>query len=98
MPDSFVKNLCRCLLCGLLPVFNVMAEPPLSAATPSMAFLEYLGGVENTVDGRLSSPLELDLEALLITQSGSSDERNGRNDTDKVKAGNVTSSEESGNE
>ena len=54
----------RLLLCGLLPAFNVQA-----GGMPSMDFLEYLGGVENEVDGQLSSPVELDLEAALVASN-----------------------------
>jgi len=61
MPVKCYKTVGRFFLCGLLPVFNVQA-----GEMPSMDFLEYLGGVENEVDGKLSSPVELDLEAALV--------------------------------
>jgi hypothetical protein len=85
MPVKHCKVASRLLFCGLLPVMNVQAD-----GLPSMAFLEYLGGVENEVDGQLSSPVELDLEAALVAGSGKRIE-------DEVKADGDSSSEH-GNE
>ncbi len=69
MPVSHCKIVSSLLLCGLLPVFNIQAEEAGTKAYPSMDFLEYLGGVENEIDGRLSSPVELDLEAALVANN-----------------------------
>jgi len=69
------------LLSGLLPVINVQADE-----MPTMAFLEYLGGVENEVDGQLSSPVELDLETALAARSG-------KQTKDEVKADSGTGNE-----
>lgn len=53
------------LLCALFPVTGICAESIASAEMPSMDFLEYLGAVENEVDGELSGPIELDLEPAI---------------------------------
>lgn len=82
------SKIVRCLLlCGLLPAFNVPADE-----LPSMAFLEYLGGVENEIDGQLSSPVELDLEAAFVASN--TDQQN----TDEVKAAKQAANEDSINE
>jgi hypothetical protein len=73
MPVSHCKYLGCLLLCGLLPVVNAQAENTRSADEPSMDFLEYLGGVENEIDGELSSPVELDLEPAVVASSPGSD-------------------------
>ena len=74
----------RLLLCGLLPVFNVQA-----GEMPSMDFLEYLGGVENEVDGQLSSPIELDLEAALVASN------TGKQKNNEETVGNTANEEDS---
>jgi len=87
MPVKRLKTVSRLLLCGLLPVFNVQA-----GEMPSMDFLEYLGGVENEVDGKLSSPVELDLEAALVAS------RSSERKTDEVKVDSEASDEKESNE
>lgn len=79
MPVSHCKTVSRLLLFGLLPVFNIQADAMHSVNRPSMDFLEYLGGVENEIDGKLSSPVELDLEAALIASNS------GNKQSDEVK-------------
>ncbi len=79
----------RVLLCALLPVFNLHADDMQFENQPSMDFLEYLGGVEHEIDGRLSSPVELDLEAALVASNS------GKQKIDEVKAGNEASNEAS---
>jgi len=69
----------RLLLCGLLPVFNVYA-----GNMPSMEFLEYLGGVENEIDGRMSGPVELDLEAALVASNAGQQKNNEETATDEA--------------
>lgn len=59
----------RLLVCCQLALFMLLAEARAEIpeeAGPSMAFLEYLGGVETEIDGRLSSPVELDLESAVV--------------------------------
>ena len=87
MPVKRYKTVGRFLLCGMLPVFNVQASE-----MPSMDFLEYLGGVENEVDGKLSSPVELDLEAALVAS------RSSERKTDEVKVDSEASDEKESNE
>ncbi len=87
MPVKRLKTVSRLLLWGLLPVFNVQA-----GEMPSMDFLEYLGGVENEVDGKLSSPVELDLEAALVAS------RSSERKTDEVKVDSEASDEKESNE
>lgn len=84
-------NMANCvLLSGLLLVINVQADE-----VPSMAFLEYLGGVENEVDGQLSSPIELDLEAALVAGSGKQINDEVKADSDAgSEAGNEESTDE----
>ena len=72
----------RLLLCSLLAVFNVQA-----GEMPSMDFLEYLGGVENEIDGQLSSPVELDLEAAFVAS------RSSKQKIDEVKVDSEASNE-----
>ncbi len=84
MPVKHCKIASQLLLCGLLPVFNVQA-----GEMPSMDFLEYLGGVENEIDGELSSPVELDLEAAFVASNS------GKQKIDEVKAGNEINNEDS---
>ncbi len=83
---SNCKTVSRALLFGLLPVFSVQALDVNSTDSPSMDFLEYLGGVENEIDGELSSPVDLDLEAALVANNSGSEKVN------EVKAGNVNGS------
>lgn len=70
MPAKRGRTVLGLMLFGFLPVHVVQPVNVAQAADdsaeqmPSMAFLEYLGGVEDEVDGVLSSPLELDLEAI----------------------------------
>jgi len=52
----------------LMPALLLPAALP-AEEMPSMAFLEYLGGVEAEIDGRLSSPVELDLESAVAARS-----------------------------
>lgn len=73
MPVSYCKTVSRLLICGLLPVFNIQAEKIRAVDVPSMDFLEYLGGVEDEIDGKLSSPVELDLEAALVANNSGSE-------------------------
>ena len=87
MPVKCSKIVRRLLLCGLLPAFNVPADE-----LPSMAFLEYLGGVENEIDGQLSSPVELDLEAALVASNAE------QKKSDEVKAAKQAANEDSTNE
>ncbi len=87
MPVKRRKIASRLLLCGLLPAFNVLADE-----MPSMAFLEYLGGVENEIDGQLSSPVELDLEAAFVVSNAD------QKKLDEVKAAKQTANEDSINE
>lgn len=87
MPVKCSKMACRLLLCGLLPAFNVRADE-----MPSMAFLEYLGSVENEIDGQLSSPVELDLEAALVASNAE------QKKSDEVKAAKQAANEDSTNE
>ncbi len=87
MPVKPFKTAGRLLLCGLLPVLNVQA-----GEMPSMDFLEYLGGVENEIDGKLSSPVELDLEAALVAS------RSSEKKTDEVKVDSEASDEKESNE
>ncbi len=87
MPVKRRKIVSRLLLCGLLPAFNVPADE-----MPSMAFLEYLGGVENEIDGQLSSPVELDLEAASVASNS------GKQETDEVKVDSEASNEKDSNE
>lgn len=84
MPVNSFRISCRLLLCGLLPVFNVQA-----GGMPTMDFLEYLGSVENEVDGQLSSPVELDLEAALVASNA------GKQKSNEEKAGNMANDEDS---
>ncbi len=56
---------------------------------PSMDFLEYLGGVENEIDGELSSPVELDLEAAFVASNS------GKQKIDEVNTGNEINNEDS---
>ena len=87
MPVKRSKIVRRLLLCGLLPAFNASA-----GELPSMAFLEYLGGVENEIDGQLSSPVELDLEAALVASNAE------QKKSDEVKAAKQAANEDSTNE
>lgn len=64
---------CCLLLTGLLCAAPVQAEEQLS-----MEFLEYLGGIENEIDGELSSSLDLDLEHSLIVASPDSEKTAGK--------------------
>lgn len=74
--NSRSKKIPQLLLCGLLPIFSVQADQVNSISAPSMAFLEYLGDVENEIDGQLSSPLELDLEAAQLANKQHTDTTN----------------------
>jgi len=87
MPVKRSKMVRHLLLCGLLSAFNVPADE-----MPSMAFLEYLGGVENEIDGQLSSPVELDLEAAFVASNS------GKQKTDEVKVDSEASNENDSNE
>jgi len=87
MPVKRSKMVRHLLLCGLLPSFNMPADE-----MPSMAFLEYLGGVENEIDGQLSSPVELDLEAALVASNTE------QKKSDEVKAAKQAANEGSTNE
>jgi len=100
MPVSDCKTVSRILLFGLLPVFNVQAEDMKSTELPSMDFLEYLGGVENEIDGELSSPVELDLEAALVANNSDNEQLDDVKAEGEVgnKAGNEAGSEASNEE
>jgi len=87
MPVKRYKTVSRFLLCGLLPVFNVQADE-----MPSMDFLEYLGGVENEIDGKLSSPVELDLEAAVVAS------HSDKQKIDEVRVDSEASDEKDSNE
>jgi hypothetical protein len=99
MPVSDCKTVSRILLFGLLPAFNAQAEDARSVEQPSMDFLEYLGGIENEIDGELSSPVDLDLEALVANNSGNEqiDDVKAENEVGN-EAGSGADSEESINE
>ncbi len=97
MPVNRYKTVSQLLICGLLPVFNLQAENMSSVNQPSMDFLEYLGGIETEIDGRLSSPLELDLEAAVIASNSGEQQSNKEqmnNDMQDSEAGNEESIDE----
>ena len=80
-----------CLLM-LLPVSGLQAES-LGEDSPSMAFLEYLGGVETEIDGRLSSPVELDIESALAANTNENSTTGDRTDASESRRTEVNSND-----
>ncbi len=54
-----------------MSVATCQAQDIFKGERPAMSFLEYLGGVESEVDGELSSPVELNIEAALLDENES---------------------------